>query len=186
MFSTFTGNSRRPRNVNLSGQAGNPFANTSWSPSVASNATKTVSDAQADREKRHLERQRLKAAGKIQRTWRGHRTRRSLAESRRAAFDNLYRSSSTNATGERLQLAFNLLLSFFSRRCADDIRRAFLFVRDCEAVDIQRIAPPQAHASRPMRLIDILVETLHTAASDEYVSRRQLAMTPSHGLEHIC
>ncbi|KAF4476898.1 putative E3 ubiquitin protein ligase [Colletotrichum fructicola Nara gc5] len=52
MFPTFTGNSRRPRNVNLSGQNLNPFAATSWTPSAGSGASKTVSNAQAERAQR--------------------------------------------------------------------------------------------------------------------------------------
>lgn len=168
MFSTFTGNSRRPRNVNLSGQAGNPFANTSWSPAVVSNATKTVSDAQAEREKRHLERQKLKAAGKIQRTWRGHQTRRNLADDRREAFDTMYRSSSPAAVVERLPVAFNLLLSFFSRQSADDIQRTYLFARDCESAHIEHIAPRNVHKSRLGHLSNILVAAVSFVATEKY------------------
>lgn len=169
MFSTFTGSSRRPRNVNLSGQAGNPFANTSWSPAVVSNTTKTVSDAQAEREKRHLERQRLKAAGRIQRTWRGHLARRNLADERRVVFDNLYRNSSGISVAERLPVAFNLLLSFFSRRSDVDIQRSCLFARDCESAHIEHIAPRGVHRSRLGQLASILVSTLHFVASEKYV-----------------
>jgi ubiquitin-protein ligase E3 C len=169
MFTTFTGSSRRPRNVNLSGQAGNPFANTSWSPAVVSSTTKTVSDAPAEREKRHLDRQRLKAAGKIQRTWRGHRTRRTLADGRRAAFDTMYRSSSSTAVAERLPVAFNLLLSFFSPRCIDDVQRTYSFARDCESSHIEHIAPRGVHPSRLGRLTKILVTALNVAASEKYV-----------------
>ncbi|KAF5134444.1 putative E3 ubiquitin protein ligase [Metarhizium anisopliae] len=167
MFSTFTGSSRRPRNVNLSGQAGNPFANTSWSPAVVSNTTKTVSDAQAEREKRHLERQRLKAAGRIQRTWRGHLARRNLADERRVVFDNLYRNSSGISVAERLPVSFNLLLSFFSRRSDVDIQRSCLFARDCESAHIEHIAPRGVHRSRLGQLASILVSTLHFVASEK-------------------
>ncbi|KAG6002600.1 hypothetical protein E4U21_002944 [Claviceps maximensis] len=165
MFSTFTGNSRRPRNINLSGQAGNPFANTSWSPAVVSNTTKTVTDAQAEREKRHLERQRLKAAGRIQRTWRGHLTRRNLADGRRAAFDNLHHSHSILA--ERLPLAFNLLLLFFSRRIPDDIHRVYAFAMDCESAHVEHITPRGVHPSRLTTLTDILIYTLRVVASGQ-------------------
>ena len=169
MFSTFTGNSRRPRNVNLSGQTGNPFANTSWSPAVVSNATKTVSNAQADREKRQAERLRLKAVGEIQRTWRGHRARRTLRESRRAAFDELYTTASSCRSGERLPVAFRLLLSFFSCRRNDDVQRLILFARDSETVQLQDIAPKGVHPSQIQRLVQILVETLHRGVSEGYV-----------------
>ena len=159
MFSTFTGASRRPRNVNLSGQAGNPFSNTSWSPSSVSNATKTVSNAQADREKRQAERQRLKAAEQIQRTWRGHRARSEIANARRDSFDKLY-SSGSHATIERLHFAFNLLLSFFSPQRHDDIHRLFLFARDCSMVDLERIPPSDSHPSRMIRFVQIMAKGL--------------------------
>lgn len=174
MFSTFTGSSRRPRNVNLSGQANNPFASTSWSPAFVSNATKTVSDAQDKREQRHLERQRRKAAGKIQRTWRGHQTRRKLADGQRAAFDNLYRSSTSHSTvAERLPLAFNLLLSFFSRRTPNDLQRVHMFAQDCESAHVEHIAPRGTHLSRLTTLTDILVYTLTAVASEKSVQNRQ-------------
>lgn len=179
MFSTFTGSSRRPRNVNLSGQAGNPFANTSWSPSVVSNATKTVSNAQADREKRHAERQRLKAAGKIQQTWRGHRARTSLRESRRAAFDQLYSSTPTGDATQRLPQAFTLLLSFFTWRRNDDIRRLALYARDSETVDLQAIAPADIHQSRVQRLVRLLVEAIDRSISQEYVQAEWSGAPPS-------
>ncbi|KAJ3537096.1 hypothetical protein NM208_g6453 [Fusarium decemcellulare] len=165
MFSTFTGNSRRPRNVNLSGSTGNPFANTSWSPSAVSNATKTVSNAQAEREKRQAERLKLKAAGKIQRVWRGHRTRAALRESRRAAFDELYDPDSIQDPTERLPQAFTLLLSFFSLRRNDDIRRAICYARDTESVHLQAIAPSGVHSSRVEQLIRLLVEAMDRSVS---------------------
>ncbi|KAF4125611.1 ubiquitin-protein ligase E3 C [Geosmithia morbida] len=161
MFSTFTGSSRRPRNVNLSGQTGNPFTNTSWSPSSASNSNKSVSDAQADRERRQTERQRLKAAGSIQRTWRGHRERQRLAELRRTSFDQLFDPRTHSLPSKRLPSAFNLLLSFFTARRNDDIQRLAAFVRDCRAVDVSEIPPPNAHSSRIPRFLHLLVETLN-------------------------
>ncbi|KAG5916792.1 hypothetical protein E4U42_007508 [Claviceps africana] len=163
MFSTFTGNSRRPRNINLSGQVGNPFANTSWSPAVVSNTTKTVTDAQAEREKRQLERQRIKAAGRIQRTWRGHLTRRNLADGQRATFDDLYRSHTIVA--ERLPQAFNLLLLFFSQRTHDDLHRVYVFAKDCESAHVEHIAPRGIQPSRLTTLTDILIYTLRVVAS---------------------
>ncbi|KAF5026121.1 hypothetical protein F66182_1769 [Fusarium sp. NRRL 66182] len=165
MFSTFTGNSRRPRNVNLSGSTGNPFANTSWSPSAVSNANKTVSNAQAEREKRLAERTRLKAAGKIQRTWRGHRARSALRDSRRAAFDTLYSSESIQSPEERLPEAFTLLLSFFTLRRHDDIRRAICYAHDTDSVDFQAIAPYDVHPSRLETLFRLLVQVLDQSLS---------------------
>jgi ubiquitin-protein ligase E3 C len=160
MFSTFTGNSRRPRNVNLSGGAGNPFANTSWSPSAVSNTTKTVTDAQAEREKRQAERQRLKAAGRIQRTWRGHKARTTVADSRRAAFDLIYASSAAQAPQKHLPVAFSLLLSFCKPNRRDDLQRLFQYVNDTQTVDLPNICPAGTHPCRIRRLVDLIVNAL--------------------------
>ncbi|KAM0373384.1 hypothetical protein ACHAPZ_002439 [Fusarium culmorum] len=170
MFSTFTGNSRRPRNVNLSGSTGNPFANTSWSPSAVSNTTKTVSNAQAEREKRQVERTKLKAAGKIQRTWRGYKIRAELRGSQRDAFDALYKPGSNPTPSERLPEAFTLLLSFFALRRDDDIQRAICYAHDTESVDLRQIAPPNVHPSRIEQLIRLLLSAL-----DKSVSARNLS-----------
>lgn len=167
MFSTFTGNSRRPRNVNLSGGAGNPFANTSWTPAAASNATKTVSNAQADRERRHAERQRQKAAGKIQKTWRGHRSRTITANERRAAFDQLFGISGTSPA-IRLPPAFNLLLAFAATSpTKEDVARVIRFALDARSIDLSQIATPETHSSRWSRFVDVLVGAFQTTATSE-------------------
>ncbi|KAF9783654.1 hypothetical protein IL306_008500 [Fusarium sp. DS 682] len=165
MFSTFTGNSRRPRNVNLSGTAGNPFANTSWSPSAVSNTTKTVSNAQAERERRQAERTRLKAAGKIQRIWRGYKTRKELKESQRTAFDALYESGPCQNPYERLPEAFTLLLSFFTLQRDDDIQRAICYAHDTESANLEAIAPSKVHPSRVGRLVQLILQALDKSLS---------------------
>lgn len=161
MFPTFTGNSRRPRNVNLSGSVGNPFANTSWSPSNVSGTAKTIFDAQADREKRQAERQRLKAALRIQQTWRGHRARSRLADHRRAAFDNLYASP---ADTDWLHQAFTLLLSFCRPARPDDLERLLRFANDAVNVEFGNFCPQQTHWTRLRRLVEIIVSALHSAS----------------------
>ncbi|KAA8572715.1 hypothetical protein EYC84_003305 [Monilinia fructicola] len=93
MFQTFSGSSRRPRQVNLSGQNPNPFAASSWnSAASASGAQKTVAHAQQEREQRQREREKLNASKKIQRVWRGHRTRIELADARRRQYQMAYNS----------------------------------------------------------------------------------------------
>ncbi|KAF4504728.1 hypothetical protein G6O67_008137 [Ophiocordyceps sinensis] len=165
MFSTFSGSSRRPRNINLSGQTSNPFANTTWSPSLASNATKTVSDAQAERERRQLERQRVKAVGTIHRVWRGHRTRRTLADNWRAVFDESYNSASNQIPSQRLSSTFNLLLAFFSARRTDDVQRVLRFACDADAVDLKQIGSADANPFRIRRLVSILAKSLNVVSS---------------------
>ncbi|KAJ9151176.1 HECT-domain-containing protein [Pleurostoma richardsiae] len=161
MFPTFTGSSRRPRNVNLSGQKNvNPFAATSWTPSTSSNASKTVADAQAERRQRHQERERLKAAQSIQKTWRGHRTRRSLKEARRHSFDNLYDDTTISQGRERCRQALPLILYFFDARRLDDSRRLELFAQDLIATKCSLLGSNEVHDFQLRRLARGFLEAL--------------------------
>ncbi|KAL8667022.1 MAG: hypothetical protein Q9202_000944 [Teloschistes flavicans] len=78
MFPSFTGSTRRPRQVNLSGRNSNPFAATTSSrqPLSAQTTQNTVAHAQAERAIRQQERRRPPAAITIQRSWRGYHSRR--------------------------------------------------------------------------------------------------------------
>lgn len=156
MFSTFTGNSRRPRNVNLSGAAGNPFTNTSWTPAAASNATKTVTNAQADRERRQVERRKLKAAKDVQRVWRGHVARCRLADSRRTVFDDLP-AYSEQTDSERLTSSMVLLLSFFSIRRPDDLDRLFRLASALSSLNIGQSGQAPQDVHRLLRFLQILL-----------------------------
>ncbi|KAL8778138.1 MAG: hypothetical protein Q9213_007554 [Squamulea squamosa] len=75
--------------VNLSGRNTNPFAATVASKQASSTQTTqhTVAHAHAERLHRHLERQRPPAAGIIQRSWRGYRSRRQTKHSWRQDWD---------------------------------------------------------------------------------------------------
>ncbi|KAJ8064685.1 hypothetical protein OCU04_007006 [Sclerotinia nivalis] len=120
MFQTFSGSSRKPRQVNLSGQNPNPFAASSWNSS-ASAAQKTLAHAQQEREQRQRERERLNASKKIQRVWRGHRVRTELADARRRQYQLSYNSHEEGTdvpiTVEKLQL----LVAFCNPEREDDI-----------------------------------------------------------------
>ncbi|RMD44169.1 hypothetical protein DV735_g992, partial [Chaetothyriales sp. CBS 134920] len=80
MHTAFTGSARKARQVNLSGRpAANPWASLSGTtkpgygqPGPAS----TLAHAQADRQRRQQERERLNASQRIQKYWRGHSSRR--------------------------------------------------------------------------------------------------------------
>jgi ubiquitin-protein ligase E3 C len=122
MFQTFSGSSRRPRQVNLSGQNLNPFAASTWSPS-ASGTQKTVANAQQERQQRQQERERLNASKRIQRTWRGHKVRRELADARRKAWDETSTTQQTLETGVILAEQLRLIVIFFSHRRRDDLDR---------------------------------------------------------------
>ncbi|RDW94416.1 hypothetical protein BP5796_00179 [Coleophoma crateriformis] len=117
MFQTFSGSSRRPRQVNLSGQNQNPFAAGSWAP-TASGTQKTVENAQQERLRRQRERERLNAAKRLQRTWRGHKVRRELANSRRRLWDESVGSSGGSIASFAAHL--QLFVAFFSPRRSDD------------------------------------------------------------------
>ncbi|EXJ82530.1 hypothetical protein A1O3_06343 [Capronia epimyces CBS 606.96] len=73
MHQSFTGSARRARQVNLSGrQTLNPWASLSNSQS----SSNPVAQAQAERLKRQLERERLHAVRLLQKLWRGYSARR--------------------------------------------------------------------------------------------------------------
>jgi ubiquitin-protein ligase E3 C len=122
MFQTFSGSSRRPRQVNLSGQNLNPFAASSWTPS-ASGTQKTVANAQQERQQRQQERERLNASKRIQRIWRGHKSRTDLADSRRTVWDEIETRGGHPNTEVVLVGQARLLASFFSPRRRDDLGR---------------------------------------------------------------
>jgi len=161
MFPTFTGSSRRPRNVNLSGQRNaNPFAANSWAP-AAGGASKTVAEAQAERKQRQHERERLGAAQQIQRTWRGHRARRSLRAARRQTFDRLYQPATPPLDpSQRIPLAFPLILSLFEPSHRDDYERLTSFARDLESVRFQPLTACQPEDARLGRLVHMLIIVL--------------------------
>lgn len=134
-FPTFSGSSRRPRNVNMSGQKNlNPFAATAWTPSSSSHASKTVADAQAERRQRQLERDKLKASENIQRTWRGHRARRNLRDKRRGELDTLYTDDALRSNPElRSSLALSLAVTALDSSRPDDQERLTRLAVDLEA-----------------------------------------------------
>ncbi|KAH6842802.1 hypothetical protein B0I37DRAFT_204008 [Chaetomium sp. MPI-CAGE-AT-0009] len=161
MFPTFTGSSRKGRNVNLSGQkAINPFTSTSWAPSAAVGASKTVAHAQAERLQRQQERDRLKAAQRIQRTWRGHRSRRDLRASRRQAVDLLYREQRQVDVERRTTEATPLILSAYQGSNPEDQQRLCLLARDLLHTKFACFAPGALGLPRLGKLTRIVVSAL--------------------------
>ncbi|OBT41030.1 hypothetical protein VE00_08404 [Pseudogymnoascus sp. WSF 3629] len=124
MFQSFSGSSRRTRQVNLSGQDINPFEASSWAP-TASGTQKTLAAAQHERHLRQLERERLVATKNIQRTWRGHRVRKDVANTRRQAWDLLdnQHAQEEDLAEPVLMEELNLLLAFFNYKNSEDISR---------------------------------------------------------------
>ncbi|KAI7529271.1 hypothetical protein KC317_g20412, partial [Hortaea werneckii] len=96
MYQSFTGSSRRPRQVNLSGRPTNPFAS---STSPAGGPQSAIASAQQDRERRQRERERLHASNRIQKVWRGHSARRKTFRVWRQIWDQIEEEGSS--TGKR-------------------------------------------------------------------------------------
>ena len=93
MFQSFTGSSRRPRQVNLSGRTNNPFAAFPGNPSTrstphASNPQSAVAIAQQERLQRQRDREKQNASRVIQRVWRGYRSRSGTYGIWRSEWDN--------------------------------------------------------------------------------------------------
>ena len=119
---TFTGTSRRQRQVNLSGRTTtNPFASSSSKAGPQS----AVASAQRDREDRQLQRKRLQASAHIQRVWRGHTSRRKTFQTWREIWDELEeedsRSHGAYTTADDSLRQLNRLLLFYNPRV--DVKR---------------------------------------------------------------
>ncbi|KAG9844961.1 hypothetical protein KCU63_g10614, partial [Aureobasidium melanogenum] len=120
MYQSFTGASRRPRQVNLSGKNANPFAanNPFGGPQSA------VQNAHQDRQQRQKQRQELNAAKTIQRVWRGHNSRSKTRDEWRKQWD------AQDSTDVDPIQRLNTLLLFFSPSNDSDVQRLISFVSD--------------------------------------------------------
>lgn len=133
MLQTFTGNSRRPRQVNLSGRNNNPFAAVSGAPTSRAplNSHDAIAHAQQERRARQQERDRLQAARTLQRTWRGHRTRKALSTTYRQEWDSregiatpqLITRDGRYSSAEEALAQLRLLIQFASAADPLDVRR---------------------------------------------------------------
>ena len=143
MFQSFTGSSRRPRQVNLSGRNNNPFAATSRStqPTVPQYAQNAVVHAQQERLARQQDRERLQAAKDLQRVWRGYASRSELRSRYRRIWDeqedivepgssksiSIGTSSEGYRTEEEALAQLRLLVQFASPLSENDIIRVQRF-----------------------------------------------------------
>ncbi|CAN9093336.1 unnamed protein product [Alternaria alternata] len=136
MFTSFTGNTRKARQVNLGGKKTNPFG----PPGSGAGSQAALDRAQQDRVQRQRERDTLNAAKRIQKVWRGHSARRDVADELRGAWDRTEESGGSSHTvaysSEDEALAqLQRLLRFASSRSDDDLRRIQHYAsRQMEAV----------------------------------------------------
>lgn len=161
-FTTFTGSSRRPRNVNLSGQPSNPnpFASSSWNR--PGDPSRTVVQAQADRQQRQRERERLQSAKTIQRTYRGSLARASTRDLHRAQFDDAYTTSTMAGAeadaAERVNRGFPHLIRAFRLADKQDLDR---LSRLCEDLEVAGLAALHMQpSSRQVQFLNDLLDVL--------------------------
>ncbi|WPG97570.1 putative e3 ubiquitin protein ligase [Acrodontium crateriforme] len=113
MHQSFTGNSRRPRQVNLSGRPSNPFGQSS---TPGSGSHLAVASAQQDRLQRQQQRERAQASSCVQRVWRGHSSRRKTFATWRQIWDDqekrIAQHGAYNSPEESLQQLNRLMLFF--------------------------------------------------------------------------
>lgn len=157
MFQSFTGSSRRPRQVNLGGRTNNPFAAfPGTSPSRptphASNPQSAVAIAQQERLQRQRDREKQNAARVIQRLWRGSCSRKATYGMWRSEWDSnehemmislglsselkpskdgfgfSSRRPAPYATADQCLAQLRLLIQFVSSKKRGDIRRLVYFV----------------------------------------------------------
>lgn len=195
MFQSFTGNSRRPRQVNLSGRATNPFAAfPGGSPSRptphAANPESAVANAQRERALRQYERDRQTASRKVQRVWRGYQSRTRTHKSWKLEWDEFEWGRVSPVLGvdergrptevERLEFLLRLPAAPYltAEQCLGQLRLLVQFV---------------GSAKRPedvLRLVyfcNILEQTFHTlptvATEGEWTELlKRLAMAILHAL----
>ncbi|KAI9863976.1 MAG: hypothetical protein M1824_006014 [Vezdaea acicularis] len=177
MHHSFTGTSRRPRQVNLSGRPANPFASLNSTPGSTIKSPgplSTVASAQQERQRRKQERDSLNAAKLIQRTWRGHRVRQEEKAAWRRAWDGregilyedgiggyLGRATRYHSTGECLEQVM-LLLRFFSLGEPSDVTRLErLCLRLLADTSVWSQLEVSTQEPRPLRKLEVVVlETL--------------------------
>ncbi|KAK0707438.1 hypothetical protein B0H67DRAFT_311243 [Lasiosphaeris hirsuta] len=186
MFPTFTGNSRKSRNVNLSGQrAINPFTSTSWSPASPVGASQTVAHAQAERQQRQQERDRLKAALRIQRSWRGHRVRRGVRLSRRQLLDQLYSGGATVDALQRSIRGLPLILAVFQASKPEDHKRVRRVAQDLVQTRFGAFASGAVDASRMDKLTRVLIAVLERLDTGSLQSQAQILLEAVDGILNL-
>ncbi len=141
MYQSFTGQTRRARQINLSGRPSNPFA--SAASSTGSGSQSAVASAEADRQRRQRQRAELKATARIQRLWRGHRARRRTFAAWRQIWDELEETDSVKQHGgayasaeESLQQLRRLLLFFRAKESGDRKRLCWYGMRQMATADM--------------------------------------------------
>ena len=184
MFPTFTGTSRRPRQVNLSGRNNNPFAAVQSTPHGAHNPTSAVAQAQQERRARQQDRERLQAAKVIQRTWKGHSGKEHVKRQLRTDWDKSVRRLGLDGPTESWQKPtsredalglLRCLCQFASPQDAGDQQRVILFSRI-----YLRLVPPPSHSLagwlRPVQRLSTTVLLMASRLSPPHKDHGSIAL----------
>ncbi|GAA5986939.1 hypothetical protein JCM5350_000914 [Sporobolomyces pararoseus] len=117
----FTGSATRRPTVNLGGARTQPQAS----------HQDLVSRARSEREAREADRQKTRAAGKIQAFYRGRRSASATRSDLRTRYDTLFSAPTTSATpdSDSILLASRLLALFFTDGSRDDVKRLATWCR---------------------------------------------------------
>lgn len=180
MYPTFTGSAKSRRQVNLSGRNNNPFATYgSSNPSAtAQPASSAVAHAQQERILRENERRRPPAAARIQRTWRGHKSRCSSNRIWRQYWDEQEAWGTAGvqqgpyATEAEALQQLRLLAQFASSKLAQDTRRICHFAHRClSTASSNLIHPTDAWIYPSSRLAKAVFRTSRAASLESLPSK---------------
>ncbi|KAI9889688.1 MAG: hypothetical protein M1814_005089 [Vezdaea aestivalis] len=179
MFPSFTGSSKKPRQINLSGRNNNPFLLAGQGDKVQS----TVATAQQARAERQKERDRQHSSRLIQRVWRGYRCRECLKDERRRAWDSEESSTSNECATAYISDSTCLrqllgLLRFVSLRRNDDLERFNAFVEKFVATKGSTSILMASSGASTSRFLDLILEAISvTARHDISLARTVIQLT---------
>ncbi|KAE8147852.1 IQ and HECT domain protein [Aspergillus avenaceus] len=185
MFQSFTGNSRRPRQVNLGARNTNPFAAFPPSRQHPTGPQNTLAIAQQERALRQQERDRLGACRILQRTWRGYRSRKitrgvwraewDAAEQRRSGIsphsamlpDSVGQLPVRYGTAEECLSQLRLLVQFLEPSNNTDIARITYFSNAFQKTlqEVPTIATEREWTTPLKRLARLTLRVLRSAAT---------------------
>ncbi|KAF2841952.1 hypothetical protein M501DRAFT_1054704 [Patellaria atrata CBS 101060] len=132
MFQTFSGSSRKPRQVNLSGRNKNPFG----SPGSGSGTHSALESAQQERQQRQREREKQNATKTLQRVWRGHRCRREVEDNLRKEWDTIEQNAKDHSHGP--DVATPIPYASEGEALAQ-LQRLLIFIKVRDEEDINRL-----------------------------------------------
>ena len=202
MFQSFTGDARRPRQVNLGGRTTNPFAafpSGRQHPHPRAGPHNALAVAQQERLLRQQERDRLGAGRTLQRSWRGYRSRKrthsawraewDATEQRRTGTTDLSFESAANHAGpyvayqsvDECLSQLRLLIQFLETSKVEDVARLVYFSNIFETT-VQEVPTIAAGGERIVvllgRLAKVTLSVLRSTASSSSKSVLVFAVNP--------